>query len=54
MPLSPRPLIAAWVDAFHRKAVKALAVVNGHIVFQRGYWDKLTLLRQHGWPIPRD
>jgi hypothetical protein len=54
MPLSPRPLIAAWVDAFNRKDVEALAVVNGHIVFQRGYWDKLTFLRQHELPLPRD
>lgn len=121
MPLSPRPLIAAWVGAFNQKDVEALAamysedavnhqvaeapvegreairamfaagfaaaemvcivenlfedgewailewrdplglrgcgffhVVNGHIVYQRGYWDKLTLLRQHGRPIPRD
>jgi ketosteroid isomerase-like protein len=28
-------------------------VRNGLIVFQRGYWDKLTFLRMHGLPLPR-
>ena len=27
-------------------------VRNGLIVFQRGYWDKLTFLRAHGLPVP--
>ncbi len=26
---------------------------NGKIAFQRGYWDKLSFLKQHGLPIPR-
>lgn len=26
-------------------------VVNGKIVFQRGYWDKLSFLKQHNLPI---
>lgn len=26
-------------------------VAGGKIVFQRGYWDKLTFLRQHGLPM---
>ena len=26
-------------------------VVNGKILFQRGYWDKLSFLKQHGLPI---
>ena len=25
-------------------------VVDGRIIFQRGYWDKLTFLRLHGLP----
>jgi steroid delta-isomerase-like uncharacterized protein len=28
-------------------------VRGGKIVFQRGYWDKLTLLRAHSLPLPR-
>ncbi|HVI95011.1 MAG TPA: nuclear transport factor 2 family protein [Anaeromyxobacter sp.] len=27
-------------------------VRDGKIVFQRGYWDKLTFLRAHGLPLP--
>lgn len=27
-------------------------VINGKIVFQRGYWDKLTFLRAHDLPLP--
>lgn len=26
-------------------------VRDGKIVFQRGYWDKLTFLRKHGLPV---
>lgn len=118
---SPKTLISAWVDAFNRKDVEALAamyaedavnhqvaeapvegreairamfaagfaaadmvclvenlfedgewgmlewrdplglrgcgffhVVGGLIVFQRGYWDKLTFLRQQGLALPQD
>jgi len=29
-------------------------VVNGKIKFQRGYWDKLSFLRQHNLPIPTE
>jgi hypothetical protein len=29
-------------------------VVDDKIKFQRGYWDKLTFLRQHNLPIPAD
>ena len=27
-------------------------VVDGKIVFQRGYWDKLSFLRTQGLPLP--
>ncbi|EPQ1146046.1 steroid delta-isomerase, partial [Citrobacter amalonaticus] len=26
-------------------------IVNNKILFQRGYWDKLTFLKQHNLPI---
>jgi hypothetical protein len=29
-------------------------VVNGKIAFQRGYWDKLSFLRQQGLPLPME
>ncbi len=28
-------------------------VRDGLIVFQRGYWDKLTFLKTHGLPLPQ-
>ena len=27
-------------------------IVDGKINFQRGYWDMLSFLRQHGLPLP--
>lgn len=27
-------------------------ITDGKIKFQRGYWDKLSFLKQHGLPIP--
>ena len=120
MPVSPKTLVAAWVEAFNRKDVEALValyaedavnhqvaetpvqgraairamfaegfaaaemvclvenlfedgdwailewrdplglrgcgffhVVDGRITLQRGYWDKLSFLRQHGLPLPQ-
>ena len=29
-------------------------IENGKIKFQRGYWDKLSFLRQHKLPIPSE
>jgi hypothetical protein len=29
-------------------------VVGGKIVFQRGYWDRLTFLKLHGLPLQKD
>ncbi|HCD7770316.1 TPA: steroid delta-isomerase, partial [Klebsiella michiganensis] len=26
-------------------------IVNNKIIFQRGYWDKLSFLKQHNLPI---
>jgi limonene-1,2-epoxide hydrolase len=28
-------------------------IVTDKIVFQRGYWDRLTFLRMHGLPVPQ-
>ena len=121
MPVSPKTLVAAWVEAFNRKDVEALVafyakdavnhqvaetpvqgraairamfaegfaaaemvclvenlfedgdwailewrdplglrgcgffhVVDGRITLQRGYWDKLSFLRQHGLPLGKE
>lgn len=31
--------------------VRFFQVVDGKILFQRGYWDKLLFLKQHNLPI---
>ena len=46
--------IQEWRDPLGLRGCGFFHVVEGHIVFQRGYWDKLTFLRQHGLPIPQD
>ena len=46
--------ILEWRDPLGLRGCGFFHVVGGHIVFQRGYWDKLTFLRQHGLPIPQD
>ncbi len=46
--------ILEWRDPLGLRGCGFFHVVEGRIVFQRGYWDKLSFLRQHGLPIPRD
>ena len=46
--------ILEWRDPLGLRGCGFFHVVAGRIVFQRGYWDKLTFLRQHGLPVPRD
>ena len=44
--------ILEWRDPLGLRGCGFFHVVDSMIVFQRGYWDKLTFLRQHGLPIP--
>lgn len=44
--------ILEWRDPLGLRGCGFFHVVGGFIVFQRGYWDKLTFLRQHHLPIP--
>ena len=44
--------ILEWRDPLGLRGCGFFHVVNGKIVFQRGYWDKLTFLRLQGLPIP--
>jgi hypothetical protein len=44
--------ILEWKDPLGLRGCGFFHVVNGKIQFQRGYWDKLSFLRQHGLPIP--
>ncbi len=46
--------ILEWRDPLGLRGCGFFHIVQGRIVFQRGYWDKLTFLRQHGLPLPRD
>ncbi len=44
--------ILEWRDPLGLRGCGFFHVVDNRIVFQRGYWDNLTFLRQHGLPIP--
>ncbi|MCG8315202.1 MAG: nuclear transport factor 2 family protein [Pseudomonadales bacterium] len=46
--------ILEWKDPLGLRGCGFFHVQAGKIVFQRGYWDKLSFLKQHGLPIPRD
>lgn len=43
--------ILEWRDPLGLRGCGFFHVVNGTILFQRGYWDKLSFLRQHGLPV---
>lgn len=40
-----------WRDPLGLRGCGFFQIRNGKIIFQRGYWDKLTFLKQHGLPI---
>lgn len=46
--------ILEWRDPLGLRGCGFFHVVAGRIVFQRGYWDKLSFLRQHGLPLPSE
>lgn len=43
--------ILEWKDPLGLRGCGFFKVENDLIVFQRGYWDKLSFLRQHNLPI---
>ena len=43
--------IMEWRDPLGLRGCGFFQIVNDKIVFQRGYWDKLSLLKQHNLPI---
>ena len=45
-------VILEWKDPLGLRGCGFFHVVDGKIKFQRGYWDKLSFLRQHNLPIP--
>lgn len=44
--------ILEWRDPLGLRGCGFFHIINDKIVFQRGYWDKLSFLRLHGLPIP--
>jgi limonene-1,2-epoxide hydrolase len=44
--------VLEWRDPLGLRGCGFFHVVAGRIVFQRGYWDKLSFLRLHGLPLP--
>jgi limonene-1,2-epoxide hydrolase len=46
--------ILEWKDPLGLRGCGFFHVIGGKIVFQRGYWDKLTFLRLHGLAPPSE
>ena len=46
--------ILEWRDPLGLRGCGFFHVINGTIVFQRGYWDKLTFLRLQRLPLPSE
>ena len=44
--------ILEWRDPLGLRGCGFFRVVDGRIRLQRGYWDRLAFLRQHGLPVP--
>lgn len=44
--------ILEWRDPLGLRGCGFFHVLDGRIVFQRGYWDKLTFLKTQGLPLP--
>lgn len=43
--------ILEWKDPLGLRGCGFFHIINGKILFQRGYWDKLTFLKQRNLPI---
>lgn len=44
--------ILEWKDPLGLRGCGFFHIQDDKIVFQRGYWDKLSFLRMHNLPIP--
>lgn len=44
--------ILEWKDPLGLRGCGFFKVENDKIKFQRGYWDRLSFLRQHNLPLP--
>lgn len=43
--------ILEWKDPLELRGCGFFTVEDGRIVFQRGYWDKLSFLKKHERPV---
>ena len=43
--------ILEWRDTLGLRNCGLFQIVNDKIIFQRGYWNKLSFLKQHNLPI---
>ncbi|MCG8581992.1 MAG: nuclear transport factor 2 family protein [Bacteroidales bacterium] len=46
--------ILEWKDPLGLRGCGFFHIVDGKIKLQRGYWDKLSFLRQHKLPLPKE
>lgn len=46
--------ILEWRDPLGLRGCGFFHVIDGKIVLQRGYWDKLSFLKLHNLPIPNE
>ncbi|MDA3906558.1 MAG: nuclear transport factor 2 family protein [Bacteroidales bacterium] len=46
--------ILEWKDPLCLRGCGFFQIVDDKIVLQRGYWDKLSFLRQHKLPFPTE
>lgn len=46
--------ILEWRDPTGLRGCGFFHIQQGRIVFQRGYWDKLSFLRLHNLPMPQN
>lgn len=67
--MTPKEIVHKWIDAFNKADVDwailewkdpnglrgcgFFQTQNNKIVFQRGYWDKLSFLKLHNLPVPQ-
>ena len=46
--------ILEWKDPLGLRGCGFFHIRDDKILFQRGYWDKLSFLRQHNLPVPNE
>jgi len=46
--------ILKWRDPLGLRGCGFFHIIDDRIVFQRGYWDKISFFRVQGLPLPKD